>query len=608
MSKKYKYNTNLEFALSSSKYDKIGFFHLLFIVGRINKKIATLMIFVMLINSLLIAAIPYLTNIVIQQALFDNNSTSGQDYGAKWTTWIILMSCIVILLGCVVYFKDWLQSVVSSRLEVQFKIAIIRKLFEQDISYYSDKKIGEIMTKVLYDTSNVANEISGLLNSMIQAPLVLIFGSISLFLINPLLAGVAVGAVYAMIIILVFVVKNYRKNHLKLRNIMSKINGTTADKINSIRLIKASGTREYENIEVEGIYDPYLKQYKPVALKGAGLSTILITSDVIVAMLVIIVATVVYGQKDPVRFLNIIPITSGLTALTRPLWQVSGIIPAISRASASAEKIYDVMKSKPLFNDNVEHGVILKEEVQTIEFKDVVFNYPEQPTKTILQNMSIVFEKNKSYAFVGETGAGKTTISKLMLRFYEPTSGEILINGVNLNTLNLPYFLKKVGYVEQEPQIIFGNVFENVKYGAFDKTDSQVIRACKQARLHGLISNMPDGYETILGERGFILSGGQKQRLIIARMILKDPEILVMDEATSALDNIVEKEIQQSLDELMKNKTTVVIAHRLSTIKNVDEIIVLGANGVGIVQRGTFNDLKNKPGHFKNLYDAGAMD
>ncbi|PPE04388.1 ABC transporter ATP-binding protein/permease [Entomoplasma ellychniae] len=609
MSKHYKYNANLENVLSNYNKERMGFFKLLYTVGKTNKKVASLVIITIVAQALLVSIVPILTNIVIQQALFDNQSrqSAGQDYGQVWYVWIIIMTLVVILLSSIVFFKDWLFSIITSRLEVKFKIAILRKLFEQDISYYSDKKIGEIMTKVLYDTSNVSNEISGLLNSLIQAPMVLILGTVSLFIISPHLATAALVTVYSMVLILVFVVKNYRKNHLQLRNIMSSINGITADKINSIRLIKSSGTREYENKEIEKIYEPYLKQYKPVALKGAALSTILIASDVIVAMVVVIVAVLI-SRQDSESFAKLVPITAGLTALTRPLWQVSGIIPAISRASASAEKIYGVMKSKPLFLEHEHDGIIINEDIKRIELKNIVFSYPEQPSKTILQNMNITFEKGKSYAFVGETGAGKTTISKLLLRFYEPSSGEILINGHNLNKLNLPVYLQRVGYVEQEPQIIFGNVFENVKYGAFDKTDSQVIRACKKAKLHELISNMPDGYNTILGERGFILSGGQKQRLIIARMFLKDLEILVMDEATSALDNIVEKEIQVSLNELMVNKTTVVIAHRLSTIKHVDEIIVLGANGAGIVQRGTFENLKKIEGHFKKLYEAGMLE
>lgn len=185
--------------------------------------------------------------------------------------------------------------------------------------------------------------------------------------------------------------------------------------------------------------------------------------------------------------------------------------------------------------------------------------------------------------------------------------GTIYINAdQELKKINLTSYLQHVGYVEQEPQIFYGTFFENISYGVFKVTKEEVIVACKKAELHDFIIGLKNGYDTILGEWGFILSGGQKQRLVIARMFLKNPEVLILDEATSSLDNIVEKEIQENLNQLMKGRTTFIIAHRLSTIKDVDEILVLEKDK-GVVQSGNFETLKNQEGRFKALYTAGLM-
>ncbi|ARU91388.1 ABC transporter ATP-binding protein [Spiroplasma clarkii] len=273
------------------------------------------------------------------------------------------------------------------------------------------------------------------------------------------------------------------------------------------------------------------------------------------------------------------------------------------------KRLYQIIDSEPRFDAHYYNDAakIVTSLDQDIILKDIVFKYPEDPSKTVLPAFNFTFKKGKSYAFVGETGSGKSTISKLLLRFYDPTEGQILINGdTNLKDVKLKSYLDLVGYVEQEPQIIFGTVKDNIKYTTPWKTDEEIIAAAKKVNLHDLIMSWPHQYDTILGERGFMLSGGQKQRLVIARMFLKDPQVLILDEATSALDNIVEKEVQAELEKLMVGRTSVSIAHRLSTIKNCDQIIVL-APGQGVVQVGAFDELRNQPGHFKNLYEAGLM-
>ncbi|KAJ3626896.1 hypothetical protein Zmor_004163 [Zophobas morio] len=302
-------------------------------------------------------------------------------------------------------------------------------------------------------------------------------------------------------------------------------------------------------------------------------------------------------------------ITMSIDSLVMPILQVVRLLGNLASASTSAARVTEIMDRETKINTNVDVEP-LADVAGAIEFKNVSFKYDDADDKEpmILENFNFKFEEGKSYAFVGETGVGKSTIAKLLLREYDPTTGDVFVNNdKNLKDINLKSYLDHVGYVEQEPQIIYGTFFNNIRYGTFDATDEECIEAAKKANLYDFINGLPEGFDTVLGERGFILSGGQKQRLVIARMFLRNPKILILDEATSALDNIVEKEIQGELDKLAAGRTTIVIAHRLSTIKNVDQILVL-EKGVGVSQSGTFNELKGVEGRFQKLYEAGLMD
>gem|GEM_PF-408760 len=299
-----------------------------------------------------------------------------------------------------------------------------------------------------------------------------------------------------------------------------------------------------------------------------------------------------------------ISVLAAATNLIPNLLLLTHALRGMARMANCVMRLNLIYNAKSLIELPVDEKELLS--IDTINFKNVSFSYPESPQNKILPTINLQLEKGKSYAFVGETGVGKSTIAKLLLRFYDTSEGEVLINNINIKQLNLTKYLLMVGYVEQDPQILFGTIKENLTYGIKNYTEDEIIIAAKKAKLHDFVLGLSEGYDTILGERGFILSGGQKQRLIIAKLFLKNPQLLILDEATSALDNIVEKEIQNELNLLMKNRTTVVIAHRLSTIKNVDKIIVLDKLK-GISQTGTFDELKNRPGVFKKLYEYGLL-
>ncbi|AKX33779.1 ABC transporter ATP-binding protein [Spiroplasma litorale] len=536
-------------------------------------------------------------------------------WGISWINLIYVSLADVVIYCIVSFYYDYVAYIIGRKIEISLRNRCLENLVRQDISYYSNKKIGEILTKVVSDTQTVGDQ-------AVQVPLQIglsifeIAASSALMFVFTWKLGLITLLIFAVCMILMgLCFFATRKKVLKVREIITSINGDVTDRVATVRLIKSAGTENYETKRFIDVHKEYYKKSKAVGHNQALMLTTMWGGIFVLKFFSIIAAMLVYGMfstpEEGLLFFKytFAPFQLAESMMVSPLFQVMNALFGLVYASVASERVNDTIKAKSIMNHHYFDGEVIEKIEGDILFKGIEFAYPEKPSKLILPKFDFTFKESKSYAFVGETGSGKSTIAKLLLRFYDPTSGSIIINkNINLKDANLSSYLKHVGYVEQDPQILYGDVYENVTYGSFNVSKAEIISACKKAELHDLVMSWPDKYETILGERGFMLSGGQKQRLVIARMFLKNPQLLILDEATSALDNIVEREIQEKLNTLMKGRTTVTIAHRLSTIKNVDEIIVLGANGKGIVQRGTFEELRDKEGHFQNLYKAGLID
>ncbi|ATZ21067.1 ABC transporter ATP-binding protein [Mesoplasma coleopterae] len=538
-----------------------------------------------------------------------------------WEIWLYITLATLVLLFISEYVVNWSVAQFSLHVEINQRQKMLIRLAQQDVDFFFDHVSGNILTRLVGDTQSLAFGIQQFFTNIIYFLTGIIMAVIIMILSGIWYVAVimAVYMVFSIGIAVLIFIQNRRKL-IAAFDRKREVDQDMTDRISNISLIKSSGLEEYEVKRVEDLNEIY-NRAGDKAVQWSALLTqwIQITASAMMPLFVIIFCVAFLKNGNTELLLVKMPLAQVLVSFV--VGAIAMLIPTLrsaTRAQNAAQRISELTDPEPTIKPNPQGPEI--EKINSITFENVSFAYPKKPEKTILPKMNITFEKGKSYAFVGETGSGKSTIAKLLLRFYMPVDGQIMVEGKyknedslvkdshDLNTINLPAYLSRVGYVEQEPQILFGDFFENIRYAKFDATDEEIMKACKKANLHDFIISLKDGYNTILGQRGFLLSGGQKQRLVIARVFLKNPDFLILDEATSALDNIVEKEIQGELDKLMKGRTSVTIAHRLSTIKNVDQIIVLGANGKGIVQQGTYDELISTPGRFKKLYEAGLMN
>ncbi|WP_342275579.1 ABC transporter ATP-binding protein [Spiroplasma endosymbiont of Cantharis lateralis] len=559
----------------------------------------------------IIDAIFYSSMTIVVSQMTKNIINEGQQansflgFSMTWVSWAYVGLALLLLIVIFDYLTNIYSAYFSKKVEIYLRVKALKKLVEVDISYYSKNQLGLIMSRVINDSQGAGDSFNDFLLNLLFTTVSFIAMMIFMFILDVNLALIVLMIFIVLVIIIWVLFIYYRRAIIESVDVKQSIDADITDRLINIRAIKANASEDIETKRNMKLHDKYDKKLSKVIWLQSLLSFFSYTFAWSLPIITIIAAIGLYkNSMDPSELSHLLVAFTSATnnilysLLTLPMWMRG--LTKLSNCIMRLNYIYDTNSLLTFADQPEEIG-----DIEKITFDKVTFNYPESPKKKILAEINLTFEKNKSYAFVGETGVGKSTIAKLLLRFYDVTTGQILINGKNIKLLEPSSYLNKVGYVEQEPQILYGTVMENLKYPFFDKTDEQAIEAAKKAKIHNYIKKLPMGYDTILGERGFMLSGGQKQRLVIARIFLKDPQLLILDEATSALDNVVEKEIQLELDKLMVGRTTVVIAHRLSTIKNVNEIIVLDKNGVS--QRGTFNELKQKEGRFKKLYTLGLM-
>ena len=502
------------------------------------------------------------------------------------------------------YVIGYWGHVMGIRIETDMRSDLFKKFQTLDFQFYDDKKTGELMTNLtthLHDVSGMAHH--GPENLFIS--LIMIVGSFVILLrVNVTLTLI----VFVFLFMLISYSLSRRKKMLStfrnVRNLQGELNAEVESSLSGIRLTKAFTNEAFEQKKFEKINRKYRKAranvFREIGLFGSGNDFFINLTN-----LAILIFGGFFVYKKYIDHIHLTQYFLYVNFLIKPIQRLTNSMEQLQQGFSGMEKFMRIMEIEPSIVQKPD--AVEKEDFRgEIEFRNVNFRYKqEDKAEQVLNNFSLNIPAGKKIALVGETGVGKTTISKLIPRFYDVSEGEVLVDGINVKDYNLYSLRNAIGIVQQDVFIFWGTIKENILYGKPDATDEEVIEAAKKAQIHDFIMSLEDGYDTLTGERGVRLSGGQQQRISIARLFLKNPKILILDEATSSLDNITENMIQEAFSELSKGKTTIMIAHRLTTIKNADEIIVVGKDG--IVERGTHEGLLAKDGQYARMYHASMV-
>ncbi len=520
------------------------------------------------------------------------------DYGKVGT---LIFVCIIIV--CSVFLSNlftYLSGVVLAKVRAvvikHMRSDIFGQVTRFHIGYFSNERKGDLMSKMTNDVQEVENTIVQSLRVVLREPAtiilyfaVLFFMSVKLTLFTILIIPIS-GAIIGGI------TRRLKKRAVQSQQSLGRIVNILDETLGGMRVIKAFNAERFMFGKFDQETDYYAAVNVNMARKNELASPIsqFLGVTVVAGILVYGGSLVLSGNSDlsASDFITYIII---FTQVLNPAKEISRAVSSIQRGIASAERIFEVVDT-PSKIKNPERPIFPEGFNQSIEFKNVSFAYQDQK---VLQDINFSLEKGKTIALVGPSGGGKSTLADLVPRFYDPTEGEILLDGKDLRKFDMEGLRRLMGIVTQESILFNDTVFNNIAFGLENITEEQVIEAAKIANAHEFIIKMEDGYQSSIGERGSLLSGGQRQRLSIARAVLKNPPILILDEATSALDSESELLVQEALTKLMKNRTTLVIAHRLSTIQHADEILVIEKGR--IVQRGTHTELMQRDGLYQKL-------
>ena len=496
------------------------------------------------------------------------------------------------------YYVSCQGHIMGAKMERDMRQELFEHYEELSFSYYSQNNSGQMMSKLvsdLFDISEFAHH--GPENLFIS--LVKIVGSfIFLFLINKKLALPLIVLVILMFLFSFRQNQKMQRTFMENRKKIGDVNASLQDTLSGIRVVQSFTNEEIEKEKFKKSNHAFLVSKKDnYRCMGEFMSSNLFFQGMMYLVTLVYGGYLIANNEMSAADLAMYALYIGI--FISPIQILVELMEMMQKGLSGFRRFLDVMETEPEIQDAPD-AVELKDVKGRVCYEDVSFHYSDDET-TVLSHVSIEIPAGKSVALVGPSGGGKTTICSLLPRFYDVTGGRVTVDGQDIRSLTLKSLRSQIGVVQQDVYLFSGSIRDNIAYGKPDATEEEIIEAAKCANIHDFIMELPDQYDTFVGERGARLSGGQKQRISIARVFLKNPPILILDEATSALDNESERWIQHSLEELSKNRTTITIAHRLSTIKNADEIIVITENG--IAERGTHETLLEKNGIYAGYYN-----
>ncbi|HCE17264.1 MAG TPA: ABC transporter ATP-binding protein [Anaerolinea thermolimosa] len=500
---------------------------------------------------------------------------------------LTLIVILVFLARAVLQFlRSYMAHIAGWSVVADLRKFVYEHLQRLSLRFYEDKQTGQLMSRVINDTDLFEQLIAHAIPDVFVNLITLIAISVMLFNLNWILALLSLVPIPLVVLSLRLYARYVRPKFVERQRVLGELNAILNDNLSGIREIKAFTREEEEYWKV----DNGVESYKNANLKALRLMAIFqpfveFTSSLGMLVVIYFGGRLAFRQILPVA--DLVAFFLYLEMFYQPVRNLSGAWEAVQNALAGAERIAGLLKEEPELEKR-EGAIALTGKAQGhIRFNNVSFEYI--PGEPVLENINLDIPPKKVVALVGPTGVGKSTLASLIPRFYDVTSGSITLDGHDIRDLTLESLRRQISIVLQDVFLFHGTVRENILFGRPNATEGEMIEAAKIANAHDFIMNLPDGYDTMIGERGVKLSGGQKQRLSIARAVLKDAPILILDEATSAVDTETELLIQQALDRLIAGRTTIIIAHRLSTIRNADQIVVL--EGKHIVEQGTHEEL-----------------
>lgn len=496
------------------------------------------------------------------------------------------------------YIKNITLSIVQYRLIRDLRNKLYSHFHYLSLSYFNKNKSGELTAVLVNDIDNMRNSLSIMFQKLFVEPINIIILMSLLFIVSTKLALIALLIIPVSGIIIFGISHSIRRRSARSQAQLAGMTSMIAETIGSMRIVKAFATKGFEinrfAKETQKYYKLMIRRDRlrfvssPVSETfGATIAALLLWVG---ARDVLVIESI--SSEDFLRFILL------LFSLFQPLKNLTNVVNELQNGLASADRVFAIMDIKSDIQD-ADNAFKVKDLNSSLSFNDVSFTYGNKDEK-VLNNINFKINKGEIFALVGPSGAGKSTLVDLIPRFYDTLSGSIKIDGKDIKDLELKSLRSLMGIVTQETFLFDDTVKANISYGVENISDDEIKDASKAANAHEFIKKLPDGYNTIIGERGVSLSGGQKQRIAIARAIVKNPPILILDEATSSLDSESEKHVQSAIENLMSERTVFVIAHRLSTVHNANKILVL-ENGQ-IVQEGKHDDLINVDGLYKQLH------